>query len=233
MTGSRGWLDGFVLCGAVLFALGCIATAHRPARTLEPGQVSVSGSYLRAENLDDRDATPIQLTSLDVRYGLARGVDAGLVHTWDVTAENDNAFNALWGDLNFQVTNRSNALRRPTLAVGLLKGYIYDPGDEDPLHVTSLPFIVDYPINDAFTPFIFYRYELVRDGFIPERLTEDIRHTFGVGADVDLRRRTSPAWQPKVGVALGRFNSLDGGDGDSGLLLNIGVTINSPLRDQR
>lgn len=178
------WMDYFIVITSVLLFFGCIASTHRSARTLEPEQISVGGSYLRAENLEQSEGEPIHLAALDIRYGLAHGIDAGIMHTWDFTSGNDNAYNTFWGDIKVQLTNRSNLPQKPTLSVGLMKGYIYDENAE--LHVTSLPLVVDYSVNNNFTPFFYYRYELIRDDFIPDRLTEDIRHTYGIGFEVNL-----------------------------------------------
>jgi hypothetical protein len=225
---SHRGLEYFVVIGAVLFFFGCIASSHRSARTLEQGQISLSGSYLRAENLEESEAEPIHLAALDMRYGLARGIDAGIMHTWDFTPDNDNAFNTIWGDVKFQLTNRDNLLKHPTLSVGILKGYIYHEDAE--LHMTSLPFILDYPINQNFTPFVYYRYELIRDSFIPDNIVENIRSTFGAGLDINLSKNLSDKWYPKLGISLGTFNSLSGGEGDRGLIINFGLSFNSPLR---
>jgi hypothetical protein len=233
MTNRLTPLDGFVLAAALAFSLGCITTAHRPARTIDPGQISVGGSYVRAQRAvitDIPDAEPIQLAALDARFGAARGVDFGIAHTWDMTADNEGAFNTLWGDVKVQLTNRDNLERVPTLSTGLLKGYLYDTGDEDGgIHITSIPLVLDYRINRALTPFVFYRYELVRESFIPSDVFSDIRHTFGIGAEIDLAPGTG-GWRPKLGLAIGRYNSLDGGDGHSGTILNAGLTLTSPGR---
>lgn len=228
---TSGWFDGVVLIGSVLFFLGCIATTHQAARTLDPGQASFSGSYLQTENLHESEAEPVRFLEVGTRVGIIQGMDAGLSHAWDFTTDNENAFNTLWGDIKVQFTNRNNLLRKPTVSLGLLKGYVYEAGDDEVFHITSLPLTMDYAVNNAFRPFMFYRYELVREDFIPDNIYENIRHSVGVGAEISLKRQTASGWDPKLGVAVGRFNSLAGGDGDSGLTLNIGLTIKTPLRN--
>jgi hypothetical protein len=232
MTNRITPLDGFVLVAALGFSLGCITTAHRPARTIDAGQVSVSGSYLRAlpSGEGGEDVDPIQLAAIDMRVGIARGVDAGIAHTWDFTQVNDGAYKTFWGDVKVQLTNRDNLLRRPTLSTGLIKGYLYDTGDAEGIHITSVPLTLDYRVSESLTPFLFYRYELVRDNFIPSGVGSDIRHTFGIGAEIELAPGRTTGWSPKLGLAIGRFNSLDGGDGRGGTILNAGLTLTSPGR---
>lgn len=74
--------DILFLCGVVIFFFGCIASSHRTARTMKEGQVSLSGSYLQANDLVSSDAKPIQLIGGDARLGTGRGVDIGLGHSW-------------------------------------------------------------------------------------------------------------------------------------------------------
>ncbi len=221
------WRDVLMVLSAFGLFFGCIATSHRSARTLDEDQVSVSASYLRAEDIDESESEPIHLAAIDGRLGLAKGIDIGVMHTWDFTRGNENAFATLWGDVKFQLTNRDNKPQTPTLSAGLKKGFIYD--SDIKLHVTSVPFMLDYRLNESVTPFFFFRYELIRDSFIPDRVFESSRNIFGVGAEFLLGSRDPSRWQPKLGLTVGTFNSLTGGEGNRCLTFNVGLSIDSPV----
>jgi hypothetical protein len=221
------WKDCVFLLGAAFFFFGCIASAHRSGRTLDSGQFSVSGSYLRAENMEESDAEQVQLVALDGRFGLIRGLDMGVMHTWDISKDNDNMFATFWGDFKVQLTNRDNLIGRPIFSTGLMKGYVYDENAE--LHITTLPVWLSIPVNEYLTPYFMYRFEKVSDDFMPEDL-EDERSTFVLGTEINLVRPTPHRWMPKLGLSIGTFNSLMGGEGDRGLTLNLGLCVDSPRR---
>jgi hypothetical protein len=222
------WRDCLFLLGAIFFFCGCIATAHRSGRTLDPAQFSFSGSYLRGENIEESDADPVQFLALDARAGLARGLDMGIMHTWDITENNDNMFATYWGDFKAQLSNRDNVVGQPIFSLGLMKGYVYH--EEAELHITSFPFMLSLPANEKVTPFFMYRYEKVSDDFIPEEFFEDERSTFLLGVEIDLLQQAPDRWMPKLGLSIGTYNSLMGGEGDRGLTLNLGLTVDSPAK---
>jgi len=219
--------DFIMTAGVVIFFFGCIASSHRTARTLDGGQVSVSGSYLRAENLDESDATPIQLFALDARLGATRGMDFGIMHTWDISSDNGNQFATFWGDFKVQLTNRDNIVGQPIFSLGLMKGYVYPEGSD--VHITSFPLMLSLPVSETVTPTLMYRHELVSEDFIPSSFS-DPRSTFSLGAEFCLQKPSTDNWTPKLGISVGTFNSLAGGDGDRGLILNLGFSIDAPLR---
>lgn len=218
--------DCAFMFGAAVFLFGCIASTHRGPETLAPKQVSLGAGYLRAENLEESNAEPVQLVALDARMGLEKGVDAGIMHTWDITKDNENGFATVWADMKFQVSNKDNIPGRPIFSFGIQKGYIYD--EEIDAHITSIPLMLGLPVNENVTPFLLYRHELFSEGFFPEIL-EDPRRTIALGVDINLRKPEPGKWTPRMGLCIGQYNSLDGGDGDGGLIVNIGFSIDSPV----
>jgi hypothetical protein len=217
--------DVLFLVVAAFFFLGCIATSHRSAQTLRPGQFSVGGSYINAQNLEESDADAIHLVTVDGRIGVLRGLDFGLAHTWDVTSDNDGAYSTFWGDTKIQVTNRDNVVGSPALALGLMKGYVYHESAD--LHITTLPVMLSVPVTDRAAPFVSYRFELITDGFVPTDF-ENPRHSVILGSEFLLSDRESGGAIPKLGVSVGLLNSLAGGEGDNVLTLNAGISVDTP-----
>lgn len=221
-------MDHVILVVVISFTFGCIATTHRTANTLEKKQLSTSAHYLRAENLEESDARPIHLTGIDFRYGIFNRLDIGAVHTWDATKDNEGGFSSIWGDVKIQLTNNDRGDNKPVLSTGLLKGYIYDPDIK--LHVTSLPLYFSYDHNRSITSTLFFRYELIREGFIPSDIFRNPRLHVGSSIQFKLAEDSSERWQPKFSLGLGYFNSLSGDPGDaSGLTFNVGISIDSPF----
>lgn len=219
--------DCLFLFVAAFFFLGCIATSHRTARTLDPGQFSVGGSYTNAQNLEESEAEAIHLVTLDARVGALKGLDLGLAHTWDITGDNDGAYSTFWGDMKVQLANRENIVGRPALSLGLMKGYVYH--EDADLHISSLPVILSVPVTDRVTPFASYRFELISEDFIPEAF-EDPRHSLILGSEFLLSGSGSGGPTPKLGVSVGLLNSLVGGEGDNVLTLNAGLSLDGPSK---
>ena len=224
LTQKISWKDFLFLVGAISFLFGCIASMHRSAKTLDQGQYSFSGSYLRAENLDESDAEPIQLGSFDARMGVTKGVDLGLMHTWDFSKDNENRYATFWGDVKFQLTNKENTIYQPIFSTGLMKGYVYD--EHAKYHITTLPLMFSIPVSEKNIPFFVYRYEIISKDFIPDDF-ENPRHTFALGMEMALGSPDSKSVIPKLGFSIGHFNSLLGGEGDSGLILNLGFMFDT------
>ena len=216
----------FLFLGGFFF-LGCIATSHRSARTLDPGQFSVSGSYVNAQDLEEADADAIHLIALEGRIGAARGLDLGLAHTWDITSGNDGAYSTFWGDMKVQLANKENVIGRPAFSLGLMKGYVYH--EDVDLHISSLPVILSVPMNDRVTPFVSYRLELMSEDFIPDTF-ESPRHSLILGSEFLLSDSETGGPTPKLGVSVGLLNSLAGGEGDNVLTLNAGLSLDGPSK---
>ncbi len=218
--------DYIVLFISVVFLFGCISSSFRSAKTVEPKQASFSGGYMRAINLEDfdDDSDPINLLDLGVRYGLPGGAEIGIAHTFDITADNESKFSTFWGDFKVQLSNRNNEIGKPTVSLGFLKGYIYDTE----LHVFSVPIMVSVPVSDYFTPTLQYRISFINNTFLPGNF-ENPRHIFALGLEFNLFKPTPDKWTPKIGFAIGTFNSLTGGEGDQGLILNLGIILDSPF----
>ena len=208
---------------AILFVFGCIASSYQTAETLEPKQVSVGVGLMRAENMDNEEADAIDLLDLGLRYGAARGFDFGLAYTRDISAESEGALSTVWGDLKFQLTNTDNEPQKLQLGLGLIKGYVSDYET----HVTSIPLRLSIPIDDHFMPTLQYRLTFLSDGFLPTDF-ENPRHEVALGLEYSFNNH-SDSWNTKIGAAVGLFNSLTGGDGDQGLIMNLGITVESPI----
>lgn len=224
------WKDFLFLLGAAFFFMGCIASSHRSGITLRPGQYSVSGSYLRASSMEETDAESVQLIAVDGRAGLAEGLDVGLMHTFDISKGNDGAYETTWADLKVQCTNRDNVVGKPVFSVGLLKGYLIEEVDDETVeyHFTGIPLMISIPTHANITPFFMYRHMYISGKFFPEEF-ENPRSTFVLGAEFTLGTPSPDRWLPKLGVSIGTMNSLGGGsEGDRVLLLNFGLSVDSP-----
>lgn len=182
---------------------------------------------MKVNSTEDPDDDPLQLVTTDFRVGLAKGVDFGLLHTYDATEGNDNSYNTLWGDMKLQITNRNNELWYPALSLGLLKGYAYHDRVKD--HFTGIPLIFSMRLSNTATATAFYRQEYVSDEFIPDEF-KNPRKTYGFNMEVALVDETRGMWTPKLNIGVGTFNSLTGGCGDSGVIISAGLTLYSPLR---
>jgi hypothetical protein len=217
--------DFLFLLFAAFFFLGCVASSHRSGKTLDQGQFSVGGSYTGVSNMDESEADMIQLIALDGRVGVLNGLDAGIMHTWDITDENEGVYSAVWGDIKWQVTNKDETPGMPILALGIMKGYVYD--DLADTHVTSFPISVSMPVRRGITPFFLYRFEQMSEDFIPDEFG-DPRHGFFLGSEFELGADAAGTWTPKLGLSVGTLNSLGGGEGDQQLVLSAGVSVDSP-----
>jgi len=220
------WSDALFLLGSLALFVGCIASSHRTARTLEPGRLSTSVSYSQVNNLEDMSEKSIHLAGVDIRRGLARGIDLGFEHTWDVSENHNGAYSSVWGDVKFQLTNRENDIGYPILSVGLLKGYAYRRGKA---HFTGLPLFLSMRASDRITASLFYRHEYLSKNFIPSEF-RDPRMTFGGGVEFAFADEVKGSLVPKLGIAVSTFNSLGGGKGENGLVVSVGVSVDSPLR---
>lgn len=216
----------FSVIASVLFVLGCISSSYQSAETLEPKQVGIGGGYLRAENMDNSDADPLELLDLNLRYGIARGFDMGLAHTFDISSqEGDNTLSTVWMDMKGQLSNRDNIPGHVSFSLGLIKGYTYDYET----HITSLPVRLSVPLDEHITPTLQYRITFLSDDFVPSSV-DNPRHEVTLGMEYSFNNHSTDSWNPKIGFAVGTFNSLAGGEGDRGLILNLGFTIESPVR---
>jgi hypothetical protein len=224
-TNNFSWKDWLILMGPVIFFFGCIASSQKSVKTLKTGQVSVGGSFMACTNLDNSDANNINLFDLDFRAGVGSGIDLGLMYTIDISEGHENEYGTIWGDFKAQLTNRENIVGEPILSVGLMKGYIH----EAETNVTSIPLWFGVPVSEYVTPSLLYRLEFLSDDFIPHGDNFDNpRHTIALNSEFNLTKPNKNDWITKIGVSLGFFNSLDGGNGDSGLIFNVGISVDSP-----
>ncbi|MCK4410034.1 MAG: hypothetical protein KAW67_08105 [Candidatus Eisenbacteria sp.] len=220
------WRDYFFLLVAVVFLFGCVASSHRSGKTLDQGQVSMGIAYDGLHNIEESEADMIQLLAVDGRVGVVNGLDVGVAHTWDVTALAEGAFSTWWGDAKWQLTNKDNVVGRPILSLGIIKGYAYH--EDAKTHITSFPVMFSLPISETTTSYFIYRFENLTEDFIPEEW-EYPRHGFFLGSERELGG-SDGGFTPVLGVDIGLMNSLYGGEGDMVLVLNAGVSFNSPSK---
>ena len=220
-----GFVEYFAIAASVLFIFGCIASSYKTAKTLEPQQVALGAGYMRLENLDDSNADGIDLLDVNFRTGIAKGFDMGLAHTFDLSSESGStSLSTFWWDFKGQLSNRENKIGNVSFSLGLIKGYTYDPE----VHITSIPLLLSVPADDNLTPTLGYRIGFISNDFIPSNF-EDPRHELTLGMEYSFYKASSETWNPKIGFAVGWFNSLTGGEGDSGLILNFGFSVESPV----
>jgi hypothetical protein len=50
-----------------------------------------------------------------------------------------------------------------------------------------------------------------------------------LGLEYSLFKPSLDSWTPKLGFAIGTFNSLTGGEGEQGLFFNFGFSLESPV----
>ena len=223
---NLGFVEYFAILISVLFIFGCIASSLQTAETLEPKQVAIGAGYMRVEDLENSEAEGIDLLDLNFRYGIARGFDMGIAHTFDLSSESESSGLAtFWWDFKGQLSNRENKIGNVSFSLGLIKGYTYDPE----VHVSTIPLLLSVPISDNITPTLQYRISFFSDTFIPESF-ESPRHEFILGMEYSFYKSSPDSWNPRIGFAVGTFNSLAGIEqGDRGLTLNLGITIESPV----
>ncbi|WP_258104942.1 hypothetical protein [Marinoscillum sp. MHG1-6] len=221
-------VDLLFLIGVVSFFFSCVMTSFYEARTLDKGQGSISGTYMRVHNAEDLSDDPINLVGLGLRVGAGDNFDIGLNHTLDVTKNNDNAFNAFWVDCKLQLSNRENKYNRLTFSPGLMKGYIYD-SDVD-LSVTSIPFYFSLPVSERFSPTFIYRHDFISNKVLPEgEEWTNPRHHFMLGGQYTLFAPKEDKWIKKLSFSIGLGNALDGSpDGNDFLSFGLGIQLFSP-----
>ena len=220
------WRDYLFLLVAVVFLFGCVASSHRSGKTLDPGQVSIGMAYDGLLDLEESDSGLGHLLALDGRVGVVRGLDVGVGHTFDITLGNEGALATVWGDAKAQLTNRDNLVGQPILSLGVMKGYAYYEYAQT--HITSFPVTLSMPTSETTTHYFIYRFENMTEDFIPNEW-EYPRHGFFLGSEMELADEAG-GFTPVLGVAVGLMTSLYGGEGDMMLVLNAGVSFNSPSK---
>ena len=81
---KTSYVELFGIVVSALFIFGCIASSLQTAETLEPKQVALGAGYMRVEDVENSEGEGIDLLDLNFRYGIARGFDMGLAHTFDL-----------------------------------------------------------------------------------------------------------------------------------------------------
>lgn len=228
---TRTLADAAFIAGTALLFLGCIATSYRSARTLEPGQVSIGGGYLQANNIEtDEDEDPVQLVNLDFRASPGKQVDVGLSHSYDASEGGESYLSTVWGDVKVQLTNTDNELNTLTFSTGLMIGYAYH--EKAKRHITTIPLILSFPLSEQFTPTLLYRHEFISEAVLPTE-SDELQHPrsfVALGVEYALQPPSLTKPTVKLGASVGTFNGLAGGDdSERGLTFNLGVSVDLPV----
>ena len=204
------------------FLLGCYATTHRGPRTLDPGQVSGSASYLRFKGTEaDPDDDLGELVGVEGRVGLLKGIDIGFMRTFDISegVESDEGIDTYWFDSKFQLLNRNNLLNEPTMSFGYGFGKLVN---EDDFWVNTLYLLLGMQSNKA-SFFYSFRYETFDEeiNWIPSWAWKEdfneIRKAHIIGIEYEINQNVKPV------IEIGRFYYDDFGDGLN--MLTAGVNL--------
>lgn len=195
-----------------IFLLGCYATTHRGPRTLDPGQGSVSASYLRLKGTDtDSDDDPGELVSVEGRVGIVKGIDVGFMRSFEISkgVESGEGIDTYWFDAKFQLINHDNLLNKPTLSFGYGFGKLIN---EDDFWVNTLYLSLGTQTNKV-SYFYSFRYETFDDkiNWVPswawEEDFDEIRKAHIIGLEYEVNQSVKPV------IEIGRFYDEDFGDG--------------------
>ncbi|MFQ6617613.1 MAG: hypothetical protein ACE5QV_02895 [Fidelibacterota bacterium] len=190
---------------------GCYATIHRGPRTLNPGQVSASASYLRFKGTKaEPEDNPVELIGFEGRVGVLKGLDIGYMRTIDISENvKDEGIDTYWFDAKLQILNRINTLNKPTMSLGYGFGKVINFED---FWVNTLYISLGVQ-TELMTLFYSFRYEVLDDeiNWIPtwawEKDFDDIRKAHILGLEYEMYRNFKPV------IELGRFYSRDFSDG--------------------
>jgi hypothetical protein len=217
------------------FLFGCIAGSQRTAKTLQPGQASAGLGYSHLENTSSsKSGSGIDLVDLNVQGGIAKGVEIGARHTFDLTSGNNSRFSTFWGDLKFQLNNLADNPGTPTFSIGLTKGYVYD--QQAQTHITSVPFTLSSDFGPKSSGFIQYRHELMSSTFFPtdNQSFSNPRNVFVIGSEFALTDPQPDKWVPRLNFSVGFQNALAGGDFSlNSYSLNLGIWLDSPFSSSK
>ncbi|MCH7748996.1 MAG: hypothetical protein IH939_12975 [Acidobacteria bacterium] len=228
MKARRKIQDKVTLIVLAGLLLGCYATTHRGPTTLDPGQFSGAGGYLRFKGTDaGPDEEPGELIALEGRIGVVRGLDVGYMRTFDISegVEGDDGIDTQWLDAKFQLSNRGNLLNKPTLALGYGFGNVIN--FEEPTWVNTLYLTLGAQTEKAVF-FYSFRYETFDEkiNWIPtwvwEEGFDDIRKAHIIGLEYEI----TPIFRPVV--ELGRFYTEDFSDGLN--VFTVGMNLYSPQK---
>jgi hypothetical protein len=217
MNKIRDIITLIILAG---FLLGCYATTHRGPRTLDPGQVSASTSYLRFNDADDDD-DPDELVLVEGRAGLVKGIDIGFMRTFDISegVESGEGIDTYWFDSKFQLLNRNNLLNKPTMSLGYGFGKLVN---EDDLWVNTLYLLMGGESKNI-SLFYSFRYEIIDEeiNWIPSWAWEEdfneIRKAHIMGIEYEINKNFKPV------IEIGRFYEEDFSDGLN--VLTAGINL--------
>ena len=223
---KKKMLESFAVVVSLLFIFGCIASSLQTAETLQPKQVAFGAGYMKVDDAENSDAESIDLLDFNFRFGIARGFDMGLAYTLDLSSESQSSgLSTFWWDFKSQISNRENKVGNVSFSLGLMKGYTYDPE----IHISTIPLILSLPVSENITPTFQYRISFFSDSFFPTSF-ESPRHEFYLGMEYSFFKMSTESWNPRIGFAVGTFNSLTGiEDADRGITFNLGIKVESPV----
>lgn len=214
-----------IVLASVLF--GCYTTAHRGPKTVDPGQFSASGSYLRFKSTDaEPDDEPGEVVGVEGRFGLARGLDVGYTRTVDISegVESDEGIDTHWMDAKVQFLNRYNLPYKPTASLGYGFGKVIN---SDETWVNTLYLSLGM-MTDNVDLFYSFRYETLDDQinlmpkWVWKESFDDIRKAHVLGLEYQVNEHFKPV------VEAGRFYAGDFGDGLN--VFTLGVNIYGPTK---
>lgn len=216
--------DVITLTALSVFLLGCWATTHRGPRTVEPGKLSGSATYLKIKSSGSEDSDDaVKLIGLEGRTGIVKGVDVGYMRTIDVSegVESGEGFDTHWFDSRVQLLNRHNILEKPILTIGYGFGNVINLSDDsEEFWVNSLCLLIGTETKNA-NMFYSFRYEFFDEkaNFIPKWLFEqdfgDMRKAHIVGLEYKLTKNFWPV------LEIGRFYGSEFENGENVFSLSM------------
>jgi hypothetical protein len=223
-------IDLSALAVTVFLFLGCFAGSQRTARTLAPGQVAagLGATHIAAASGSDGSAN---LVDLGLQVGVVRGMECGVMETFDVTADNKGMYSTFWGGMRFQLNNLDNKPGISTIGLGLSKGSVYNADADSPVNITSIPLTWSTQFGAGTAGFVQYRHELISESFFPSSSSfRNPRNVFTLGMEQALVDPSPAKWVPQLGISVNFSNDLGGGDFKvSNIGFNVGIWLDSPF----
>ena len=212
----------------LIFSAGSLmdcATTHRGPRTLDPGQLSASASYLRLKMADaDAESDPGELIAIEGRVGLMRGLDIGFMRSFDITegVESENGMDSYLLDTKVQLLNRDNIMNRPTLSLGYGLGKW---ANEEEIWVNTLYLLLGVQSNKA-TFFYSFRYENLDDelnfspAWVVDASFDELNKAHVLGIEYAINQSIKPVME------IGRYYIDDYADGMNMITAGINLYMN-------
>lgn len=213
----------------IIFLFSCYATTHRGPATLKPGQFSGNIGYLHLKSTQtDVFDEPVKLVTVDVRAGLLKFWDFGLIRTFDISENKGDGMDTYWVDTKLQLLNLKNKNYLPQLAVGYGFGdLISDDNKDDKYFVNSLYLTLGIS-TELVTPYYSFRYEHTSSElkWLPKWAWEEdwdvIRKAHIVGFEVNAIEYVKPV------IEIGRFYGDNFSDGANVFTAGLNFYLDIP-----